>query len=72
MPELLIAAGWCVSGFFAYGLTYRYFQQMFPSIAAKTRGSDRRLALFMAACGPIGLAVAFFSSGCGRHGLQWK
>ena len=72
MGEFVIIAAWCVSGFFAYGLTYRHFQQMFPSIAVATRGRDRRLAAFAAVCGPIGLVVAFFSSGCGRHGLQWK
>ena len=72
MVEFLAVVGWGVSGFFAYGLAFGYFQRKFACIAVEGRRGDQVFASVMAAMGPLGLVTALLCSGFGRRGLQWK
>ncbi len=68
----LLAVFWAICGVVAYGLTLGYFQREFVILGEKTRPGNVVLAVLMCLIGPMGLAVAFFSSGFGHHGFRWR
>lgn len=68
----LLGVVWAVCGILAYGLTLGYFQREFVVLGEKTRAGNVVLALLMFLIGPIGLIVAFLSSGFGHHGFRWR
>jgi len=67
----LSIATWAVCGFFAYGFTYGFYQNSFPTLAEENRSLDRRFATIMSFLGPIGLLSGYFSQQTGE-GLRWR
>jgi hypothetical protein len=74
IPLILIGAAivYAVCSLLAYKATFAYFQKEYPRIAESTRGSDRAIAGFMAAIGPLGLAIAATHGGFFKHGFTTK
>jgi hypothetical protein len=72
----IIVVLWYACGMLAYGITYAFFQREFPRIADENRQIDRRIALLMAVCGPLGLIMVSFSGafkhGRLKHGFKWR
>lgn len=52
----------------AYGFTYAYFRDEFPTL--NNTCSDVPIALLMATFGPLGLCIAYVLSGWGKYG--WR
>lgn len=69
--KILFVVIWIVCGFFAYGITYGYFQNKYSTFAGKDRIFDTILALFFGMLGILGLILAYYLSGCCEYGLKW-
>lgn len=62
------AAAYLLCSLLAFGLTLGYFQRHYYSV----RGDDSGVALFMAALGPIGVAITYSMSERGYYGLLFR
>lgn len=76
MNLLIFILCWIICGVFAYGITFAYFQSMFPSercdVSSDTYDDNMNIAFIMGFSGPFGLIIALINSGFARHGLKWK
>ena len=67
----VMIAIWVACGAATAGITYAYFDSEFPTLRGTTKHRELLgLATYFALFGPIGLLVAFLSSGFARHG--WR
>jgi hypothetical protein len=55
MSTSLIVVGYAVCGVLTYGLTFGWFQNRFPGIAACYYKDDMALAMLASMLGPVGL-----------------